>query len=236
MVLKVAGALLSRDPENSDRLQGKAIIGNLHPARRYPPGIKVGSYLPRAVPGHDGWVLHPGAADSHDYAKRCRKWGERCGVRVEVEIASDGAAVTENFWKFFKEATGGVPGQRESWRGGSQATDPCNAFGDCIHLSVGNAESLWIYIRAGNQQPGDNAARMRRLSQAMRNQMADQTLSDDLEPASESGRTVRVERPWMRDNKEEWGEASRWIQDQCERLRLILADSERQDEESPDDS
>ena len=236
MVLNVTGALLSLGPDNAHRLHGEAISTNVHPASRYPPGTRVGSIMLRAVPGHDDRVLNPYERDYPAYAERCRKLGERCGVRVQVELASDGAVVTEDFWRFFKEVSGGVPGQKESWRGGNQWTKPCNAFGDCIGIYVGNPDSLWLYIRAGRRRPVDNAARMRRFSRVMRNQMADQRLSDDLESESERGRSVRVERPWTRDSEDEWGEACRWIQDQCERLRLILAGSGVEDEERSNDA
>ena len=46
MVLNVAGALLTRDPMNVDRLTGDAVSSNLHPASRYPPGSKAGTLWP----------------------------------------------------------------------------------------------------------------------------------------------------------------------------------------------
>lgn len=189
-----------------------------------------------AVPGHDDWVLSPYARDRPAYAERCRKLGERCGVGVEVELVWDDAVVTENFWTFFRKVAGGVPGQQESWRGGNQWTTPCNAYDDFIGLYVGNPDLLWLYIRTGDVKRVGSAARMRRFSRTMRNQMADQTLSGDIDSESERGRTVRVERSWTRDNEDEWGEACQWLRDQYERLRLILTDSDREDEEQPDDA
>lgn len=189
MVLNVTGALLSLGTHNAHRLQGEAISTNVHPASRYPPGTRVGSIMLRAVPGHDDCVLNPYERHYPAYAERCRKLGERCGVGVRVELGSDGAVVTEDFWRFFKGVAGGVPGQKESWRGGNQWTEPCNAFGDCIGIYVGNPDLLWLYIRASRRKRVDNAARMRRLSRIIRNQMADQRLSDDLESESEHGRS-----------------------------------------------
>ena len=53
-------------------------------------------------------------------AERCRQMGERCGVSVEVQLGGVGRTAT--FWRRLKERTGGVPGQKDSWRGPSQWT------------------------------------------------------------------------------------------------------------------
>lgn len=222
LVLNVAAALLDLDPANADRLSGEAISTNVHSASRYPPGTRVGSIALLGIPGHDH-VLNPYERDYPASADRCRKLGGRCGIRVEVELSSDGAVVTEEFWRFFKATAGGVPGQKDNWRGGSQWTDACNAFGDRIGIYVGNPDKLWIYGKAGGQQSAESAERMQLFSRIIRNQMADQHLAGDPETESEQGRTVSVERPWTRDDEDEWNEACQWIADQYQRLRMVLA-------------
>ena len=122
MVLNVTAALLSRDPVNAERLSGDAISSNLHLASQYPPGRKVGALTLRGVPGHEAYVLWPYAADYGESATRCRKMGERCDVAVEVEFEEDNR--TKTFWRLFKEHAGGVPGQKDTWRGASQWTVP----------------------------------------------------------------------------------------------------------------
>ena len=114
MVLNVAGALLSRDPANVGRLSGEAIRPNVHSAKRYPPGTTAGTLTMRAVPGHHQYVLYPYERDYPTSAERCRKMGERCGVKVGVEL--DGTSRTQTFWKFLKKQSGGLPGQNDSWR------------------------------------------------------------------------------------------------------------------------
>lgn len=231
MVLNVTGALLSMSPANTERLQGEAISANIHPASRYRPGRKVGSILLSAVPRHEDWVLNPYAQNDSAYAERCRKLGERCEVRVQVKLGSN---VTERFWRFLQEK-GGITGQKPNWRGGIQWASSGNAFGDWVGFYVGNPDRLWLYIKAGNKQPADHVARMRRLSQVMLNQMEDQSLSDDWEAESQNGKTIKVMRHWTRDNEDEWDEACRWLQDQCQRLMLILADSDQEVGEPNDD-
>ena len=150
MVLNVAGTLLSRDPANAERLSGEAINSNVHPASRFPSGTTVGTLTLRAVPGHDDYVLYPYEQDYPTSAKRCRKMGERCDVRVEVEFEEDSR--TQAFWRIFKDYTGGVQGQKDTWRGPSQWTSPLNSSGDRIGVHVGNPELLWLYIRAGESR------------------------------------------------------------------------------------
>ena len=69
---------------------------------------------------------------------------------------------------------------------------------------------------------------MRHFSRIIRNRMADQALSGNLEMESEQGRTVSVERPWTRDDEDEWSVACQWIGDQYQRLRAILANYDDQ--------
>ena len=78
MVLNVAGALLSRDPKNAERLRGDALSSNLQMASQYPPGSKAGTLTMRAVPGHDSFVMYPYGRDYPTSAARCREMGELC--------------------------------------------------------------------------------------------------------------------------------------------------------------
>lgn len=219
MVLNVAGALLSRDPENAQRLSGDSISNNLQSASQYPPGTAAGSGRLRAVPGHDQYVLYPYERDYPASAERCRKMGQRCSALIEVEFQQSG--LTPAFWRLLADV-GGVPGQKESWRGATQWTSPLNSKGDTIGIYVGNPDRLWLYIRAGHSQPSeDRAARMRKYSRRIREQMSDQALGENLESESNEGRTVAVIRPWTREDQDEWPDAAQWIMEQCERLQSI---------------
>ena len=89
-----------------------------------------------------------------------------------------------------------------------------------------NPEVLWLYIRAGNgQASAQRAARMRRYSWTIREQMADQELGENLEKNSEDGISVSVRRRWSRDDQDEWPHAVQWIKEQYERLQAVLSDS-----------
>ncbi len=139
---------------------------------------------------------------------------------------SDGASVTERFWRIFKEITGGVPGQKETWRHRNLWTKPCNSSGDCIGIYVGiEYEVAWLYVLAGDQQSANKTVRSRKLSRLICDSMSGQEISGDLEKESESGRTVCVKRHWPTDDEDEWPETARWIKAQYDRLQGILANS-----------
>ena len=223
MVLNVAAALLSQDRANAQRLTGEAISSNVHRASRYPPGTKAGTLTMHAVPGHTEYVLYPYEQDYATSAERCRKMGKRCGVVIEVEF--DDNTRTRAFWRFLKDHAGGVPGQKDTWRGATQWSSRGDASGDYVGIYVGNSEVLWLYIRSGDSQKSDErAARMRRYSWTIRDRMGDQQLGGNLDDRSSNGMTIKVQRPWVRDDEDDWPDAAQWIREQCERLHAILAD------------
>ena len=65
---------------------------------------------------------------------------------------------------------------------------------------------------------------MQQYSWMIREQMGDQELGANLKKNSVDGTTVSVQRRWTRDDEDEWREAARWIIEQHERLRAIVAD------------
>ena len=228
MVLHVARELLNRDPANAGKLSGEAIRPNLHLANRYPPGTTVGTLPMRAVPGHAQFVLSPYEQDYPASAERCRKMGERCGVGIEVELPE---GRRQAFWQFLKARTGGVPGQKDSWRGPTQWTSSFNSLGDKVGIYAGS-DRLWMYLRAGDtQQSAERAARMQAYSRIIRDEMGDQEFEGSPEKNAASGWTVQVQRHWTLNDENEWPDAAQWIKEQCERLQAILTASEWQGEE-----
>ena len=222
MVLNVAAALLSRDTSNASRLSGEAVSTHIHPADCYPPGRKVGSLTMREIPGHEAYVLYPYERDYPTSAERCKTFGKRCGVQVEVEW--EDKSLTRKFWKFLKEHTGGVPGQKDSWRGASQWSSLENVS-DYIGIYVGNPELLWLYIKSGESQASEaRTEKMRNYSWMIRKRMSDQILGEDLEGNAVSGWSISVQRSWLRDDENDWSEAAVWITEQCERLLTIVTE------------
>ena len=220
MVLNVAGALLTRDPINADRLRGEAVSSNLHLASQYPPGSKAGTLTMRAVPGHDSYVLYPYGRDYPASAARCQEMGERCELQVEVEFP-DTPDLTRAFWEFLKAETGGLPGQSDDWRSSNCWTTGLNEVGDMIGVSLAE-EWMGLYLRASEyQDTPSRAERMLRYSHKIRDLMGDQDLAGNEESRSKNGRSITVQRAWDRDDQDGWQEAAGWFKDQADRLQAM---------------
>ena len=225
LVLDVTGALVSYDPGNVVRLSGDTLSRDLQPASRIPPDSKSGTLTFRAVPEREDVVIYPYGSNYLESAERCRQMGARCGVDLEVLFKDENR--TAVFWRLLKERTGGVPGQKDSWRGGSQWTSTLNADGDRVGIYVGNPDLLWLYIRSGwgADRTVERVARMRQYSWTIQQTMGDQQLGGNLERNAEDGVSISVQRPWVRDDEDEWPQVAVWIKEQQERLAAVLVRS-----------
>ena len=219
MVLNVAGALLSHDSDNAERLRGEALSSNLQLASQYPPDGKVGALTMRAVPGHDSYVLYPYRRDFPTSAAACREMGEKCGMSVEVEFPHT-LDMSKAFWRCLKAETGGLYGQRDGWRGWIIWTPKLNELGDMIGVSL-RREAIRLYLRAPSSKTHGRTQRMLQYSRTIHESMYDQELGGSEVSESENGRSVSVRRAWDRDDQDAWPEAALWIKDQHDRLQTI---------------
>ena len=223
MVLNVASALLSQNSGNADQLSSNALSFSVLPANIYPPNTMIGSLIMRAIPEHNDYVLYPYERDYTSSAKRCQEMGRRCGVEIDVEISEVGEY--QKFWNLLMKETGGVPGQKDSWRGPDQCTKALNSSRDYIRIYIGNPDLLWLYIRAGESEISEERTRrMLHYSRQIENQMGDQKLGSDFEKNSKKGWSISVQRNWIGDDEDNWLEAIYWIKQQQERLEAILND------------
>ena len=220
MVLNVASALLSMNPENRMKLSGDRHYLDLQVAFDKERSTRLSTLL-RTVPGHPGSMLYPYARDYPRSANRCREMGQRCGVLVEVELPQPPHAM--RFWAFLKEHTGGLPGQKDSWRGSTQWTSPINSEKDRVAMHVGNPDLVWLYIRAGElEESGTRTERMRRYSRLIEQEVGDQNLGNGLDQNACKGRSIFVQRDWTQDDEDEWGEVADWLAEQTNRLTGIV--------------
>lgn len=228
MVLGVASALISRDPENAQRLLGTAITRDLQRAGDFPQERKGNRARLRPVPGHPDFLLYPYERDYPTTAKRCREMGERCGIEVEVELADSSLAM--KFWSFLKERTGGVPGQQDEWSRRTQQTRALNTDGDHVAIELGtdlDLLSIYIVISGESRSPQERSECVGLYSRSIQQHMGEQDLSDDLEKCLEEGKeTIAVQRKWDAYDEDEWPEAADWIKEQHDRLGAILNSDE----------
>ena len=89
---------------------------------------------------------------------------------------------------------------------------------------MGNPDLVWLYIRSrwGADRTSERAAHMRHYSWLIQQTMGDQQLGENLERNAEEGMSNTVQRPWVRDDEDEWSEAAVWIKEQQERLAAVL--------------
>ena len=220
MVLRIAGALLSHDSDNAERLRGEALSSDLQLASRYPPDSMAGALTMRAVPGHDSYVLYPYRVDFSASAAACRKMGERCGISVDIEY-HDTLETRKAFWRFLKAETGGLPGQGDEWRSWIFWTSELNDRGDKVGVSL-RRESIAMYLRASpDNNPSGRAQRMLQYSRTIRESMSDQQIDGNETTESEKGKSISIRQTWDRDDQEAWRQAAQWIKDQTDRLHAI---------------
>lgn len=192
--MNVTGALIERDPANVQKLSGKVVTQALLPADDFLPGAgdstKVGAKL-QPVPGCKDLLLYPFAQTHVASAERCRKMGKRCGMEVEVELPLSYRLKfwRSRFWMFFKEYTGGVPGQSDDWWRASLRESLSLCEGDSVVIVLENDNLLRVYIESqDSRSPSqERAERMKRYSWKIREYMGEQKLGDDLEKNSEGG-------------------------------------------------
>ena len=220
MMPNVVSALLDQDPAHAERLLGSAITSDLLKAEDHAPDTLVGALMVRQVPGWQEYTLYP-YGNYSTIAKRCTAMGEQCGCTIDVETPD----TNRRFWRRFKDEQGGLPGQKDTWSGPSQATEPLNRAHDRVGVHIGNADLLWLYVRAGESQDSPaRRARMQRYSWKIREEMGDQRLSDELEGNAVNGWSINVQRAWEREDEDAWPDVALWIMEQFQRIRTIVND------------
>ena len=63
---------------------------------------------------------------------------------------------------------------------------------------------------------------MKHYSSVIRSTMGDQRIAEGADRHSRRGWSVSVERPWVREDRDEWPETASWIKEQAGRLAAIL--------------
>ncbi len=228
MVVNVASALVTMSSENIEKLQGELLTQNIFAADD--PRVETSNLKFTDLPGRSDMVIHPYSNDYGTSIKRVREMCRKCGASVEME--EERISDIGRFWKLLKQTTGGIRGQKSHWKGPFQQTTPLNSSKDQVCVYVGNPESLWLYIRSGQEADEATIERMLRYSLQIQEEMGDQQLGTDfgkdIVQYAKDGISVTVLRNWIRDDESQWSEAAVWILEQHDRLMEIVRKYETQ--------
>lgn len=218
MLVSVSAKLLSLDPKNADILSGANRKTDLIRESQLPDERRA-HY--KRVPGSHGLWIYTNL-NARMIANRCREFGNRCNVEVEVEHPSDRAA---EFWEHLRKSTRGVPNQKEWGSWDKVVTRPLNSAGDQIGITIDNG-MCWMYVAArGQQKSFQRAERMRRHSQMLRQRLGDQEFADDIEENAEKGISISIVlRSVAIEDESAWSNIASWISDQSHRIQEIIAD------------
>ena len=219
-ILNVVGRLLSIDPDNAKKLSGEDYCTNVHPARCFPER-SVDGYEMRIVPGHPEYLICPYRTGVKDSERSCVVMGERCGVKVEVEVNNSRYRSNIAFRKMMEERIGLLPGQEE-WNGWeTQFIDLGNDLGDRLGITIMIDQSLLrLYIKVDDKKHPKEIVRgrTRELSNLIKeNWDADQVTRD---ASYTEGRSYKIDRR-VANNEHEWPEAVYWVKEHYNRLRRI---------------
>ena len=86
------------------------------------------------------------------------------------------------------------------------------------------ADIVQLYIRSGVEdisKPPERTSQMEKYSQRIRNQLSDQQSFDD-RGQEEDGASIRVQRKWSRDDKEQWPHVAQWVKEMFVALQEII--------------
>ena len=212
MVLGVVAALLDRDESaNAERMSGAGLYTNVHRAGSHTDGNRP----LRPIPGHDAFIVWPYARDYEESRMRVIRYGERCGVLVEVEGVR-AEPPSKRFWRLFAREHGPLPRQNDGWRGPQQVAAKMRS-GDEVRVHIGNPEWVWIYVRVSSSHADPEAAAREWVARIRRN-FPDQVLGDNAAENVKQGWTMSILKAWDASAEDTWAEVGRWIVEQVGRL------------------
>ena len=131
-----------------------------------------------------------------------------------------------SFWELLKKDIPEIRARRVERRG-TQWSVALNKQQDKIGFFFG-ANIVQIYIRSGvevKSKPEWRTLRMKEYSQRIIKQLSDQQSMDD-KGQEEDGASIRVQRKWSRDNKEQWPHAAQWVKEMFVALNEIVVSME----------
>ena len=217
MVVNVAQSLLQSDSRNALRLPGATLTSDVVRLSEKLTKIDDSSLSLRSIPGFSDYAIYPYSRNYDIAAERCRSMAAKCDSKIDVELPLEQG--TTSFWRAVMQQTGGLPGQKDDWRGPGQKTHKLNRIGDKIYIYAGRDDLIWINVssaKVGSNE--EREGRMKQISDEIQVAMSDQQLSGSYDFRF----SICIERPWERSDQASWPIVAQWLGEQVERLRLLL--------------
>ena len=140
-------------------------------------------------------------------------------ARLNQEVYSQ----ISSFWELLKENIDKLP-KRDAWKMGVQWSTPLNGDGDKIAINFGDREKIWIYVRSGDETGPSSARTLRMLEYSRLIRKHFYNLEPFRDKGAESkGRSIGIQRSWMRSDQEEWPGIALWVKEQFEKLEKIVS-------------
>ena len=130
---------------------------------------------------------------------------------MSKKLTEDENKLISAFWELLKNEIPEIR-ERRVERRETQWSVALNKQQDKIGFFLG-ANIVQLYVRSGvevKSKPKWRTLRMEKYSQRIIKQLSDQQSMDD-KGQEKDGASIRVQRKWSRDNKEQWPHAAQWV-------------------------
>ena len=138
------------------------------------------------------------------------------------KLTQEECDLIRSFWELLKKDIPEIRTRRAERRG-TQWSVALNKQQDKIGFFFG-ANIVQLYIRSGIEdisKPPERTSQMKKYSQHIRKQLGNQQSLDD-KGQEKHGASIRVQRKWTRDNKEQWPDAAQWVKEMFVALQEII--------------
>lgn len=141
---------------------------------------------------------------------------------MSKKLTEDEYKLISAFWELLKNDIPEIFSRRAE-RTVIQWSEDLNKYNDKIGFRI---ESDWIqlYIRSGIETKSESKKRtsqMEEYSELIRLQLSDQQLFYE-KNQERNGRSIRIQKSWKRDNKEQWPDTAQWVKEMFVALQEII--------------
>jgi len=175
--------------------------------------------MTRRLAKEEAWNEEALARRAHDLAEWALKrwpWKDPKASLKSKKSEEDGPLV--DFWRFLKQETGGVFGQKDPWNWPTLWTGPVNQD-DWVRVYVGDK---LLRLDIAIETSAEGRARMQEFSQRIRDELNDQAVENPMPESKAYVYSVCLVWYWTLRDESQWSEAAWWLKDQHDRLWEVV--------------